>query len=167
MRRRPDDHQAHHPLPGREGRPGGEGGQLPGPGGRFQPGEAGGILFKVRRGRAGVLRHHRLRRGPRAVHRHPAGGGLQGLHPADRWWRHQHRERLRPGAELRRGQGVRELRGHPKPRPDPRGGQALRQPVRGDLGGREARGRRVPRVRQGRARGHRHGGHLVDQALRR
>jgi phosphoribosylformimino-5-aminoimidazole carboxamide ribonucleotide (ProFAR) isomerase len=58
-----------HPLSGREGRPRGEGHQLRGPARHGRPRGAGPLLQRFRRGRAGVLRHHRLRGGPRSVHR--------------------------------------------------------------------------------------------------
>ena len=53
-----------------------------------------------------------------------------------------------------------------RPRPHPGGSPALRQPVRGALGGCEAGGRPVPGVRQGRPRGHRPGCAGLDQLVR-
>ena len=57
----------------------------------------------------------------------------RGLHPPHRGRRHQHPGRFRPGAEMRGGQGQRQLRGHPRPRPHPPGRPAVWQPVRGPL----------------------------------
>ena len=72
-RRRANDYKTHHPLPGRARTAGwSRASTSRGCTTSAPPGRTGRILHRKRRRRAGVLRHHRLRRGPRPVHRHPA-----------------------------------------------------------------------------------------------
>ena len=60
LSRSPDDHQAHHPLPRRPQRTRGQGRQLRGSQRRLLSRGARAAVQRQRRGRAGVLRHHRV-----------------------------------------------------------------------------------------------------------
>lgn len=73
------------------------------------------------------------------------GGGIRGLDDFERV--------LACGAD----QGFGQLRGCPEPRSHRGGGQAVRRPVRGAVGGREAGGRELPRISERRPGGHRTG----------
>ncbi|CAA9295028.1 MAG: Imidazole glycerol phosphate synthase cyclase subunit HisF, partial [uncultured Gemmatimonadetes bacterium] len=118
--------EAHHPLPGRQGRAGGEGDPVRGAARRGRPRGAGRPLRRGARGRALLSGHHRQPRGPRVdARRHPPHGG-EHLHSLHRGGRHPLGRRLQrhPGCRCR--QGGRQHRRAGRPRP----GAARRRPLR-------------------------------------
>ena len=82
--------QAHHSLPRRDRRPRRQGRQLRRAARRRRPGRDRGALQRAGRRRADLPRHHRHQRRPRPDPAHHRGGGVAGVHPADRRRRRAH-----------------------------------------------------------------------------
>src|SRR5690349_14821279 len=145
---------AHHPLPRRRRRSGGQGGPLHLAPGRRRPGGTGRPLRRRRRRRAGVPGHLGQPRGSPYNAGHGRARRRLDLHPVHRGRGDPRGGRRRRGPQGRRGQGRRQHRGRPGPGAGVTAGGQLRVAVRGRGGGRGAEGWTTHGHGERRPRGH-------------